>query len=243
MERKKRADQKAYHFIYKTTCKVTDRHYYGMHSTDDVDDGYLGSGLWLWRSIKKHGKENHVREIVEFLSDRKSLCEREKEIVTKEHVDNPMCMNLCVGGGASIGHSVSTRQKISKRKIGQKLSDEHKQKLSKALKGRKLSKELIMKISNSNRGKHHIKHTEETKRKMSESHKGLSSGMKGKKHTKEACQKIAKARKGIKLSETTKQRLSDAHKGQVPWNKGKKLSEETKRKMSEARKRYYEMLK
>lgn len=29
-----------------------------MHSTDNLDDGYVGSGKRLWNSIKKHGKEN-----------------------------------------------------------------------------------------------------------------------------------------------------------------------------------------
>lgn len=39
IERKKRADQKKFHFIYRTTCKVTSRYYYGMHSTDDMVGG------------------------------------------------------------------------------------------------------------------------------------------------------------------------------------------------------------
>ena len=73
-----------------------------------------------------------------------------------------------------------------------------------------------------NYGKKLGTHSEETKRKMSESHKG-------RKHSEETKAKISKSNKGKKLSEETKQKLSLSHKG-------KKLSEETKQKMSISRK-------
>jgi hypothetical protein len=38
-----RAYKKKYHFIYKTTCLITNKYYIGMHSTDDLEDGYVGS--------------------------------------------------------------------------------------------------------------------------------------------------------------------------------------------------------
>lgn len=87
-----------FHYIYKTTCVTTGRFYIGMHSTSNKEDGYIGSGKRLWNSIRKHGKENHVFEILEFLLDRVSLKEREKEIVNKEMLKDPMCMNLQLGG-------------------------------------------------------------------------------------------------------------------------------------------------
>lgn len=60
----------------------------------------------------------------------------------------------------------------------------------------------------------------ETKQKMSESHKGSKNSFYGKTH-----------------SEITKQKISEAKTGQVgPWA-GKKRSEETKQKISEAHKR------
>lgn len=95
---------KKYHFIYKTTCLTTGRFYIGMHSTDDKDDLYLGSGKLLLRSIKKYGREKHVREIIEELPDRESLRLREAEIVTLELVKNRRCMNAVVGGtGGTMG--------------------------------------------------------------------------------------------------------------------------------------------
>jgi hypothetical protein len=96
--------QHTYHYIYKTTCKVTGKYYVGMHSTSNLDDSYIGSGKRLWYSILKHGRENHDREILEFLPDRSSLKEREKELVNESLLQDPMCMNLKIGGeGGNIG--------------------------------------------------------------------------------------------------------------------------------------------
>lgn len=76
--------QKKYHYIYKTTCTVTGKFYVGMHSTDNLEDGYLGSGKILGYSRHKYGDENHKKEILEYLNDRKSLALREKEIINEE---------------------------------------------------------------------------------------------------------------------------------------------------------------
>lgn len=73
-----------------------------MHSTDNLEDGYLGSGVHLTRSVKKHGKEQHVREILEFLPSRELLKKREEDLVTEDLVKNDiLCMNLIKGGGGN----------------------------------------------------------------------------------------------------------------------------------------------
>jgi len=91
--------KKKFHFIYKTTCNTNDKFYYGMHSTNNLNDGYLGSGTRLWHSIKAHGRENHSIEILEYLDNRDSLKAREKELVNEDMLNDPMCMNLALGGG------------------------------------------------------------------------------------------------------------------------------------------------
>jgi hypothetical protein len=93
-----RADKRKYHFIYKTTNQITGKFYIGMHSTDNLEDGYVGSGKRLWYSINKYGKENHRFEILEFVNDRKSLANREAEIVNEEFLLTPLCLNLKIGG-------------------------------------------------------------------------------------------------------------------------------------------------
>jgi len=90
--------QKKYHYIYKTTCSVTGKFYVGMHSTDNLEDGYLGSGKILGYSRLKHGDENHVKEILEFCSSRDELKQREKDIVNEELLNHPLNINLKYGG-------------------------------------------------------------------------------------------------------------------------------------------------
>jgi len=90
--------EKKFHFIYKTTNLLSGKYYIGMHSTDNLEDGYLGSGKRLRYSINKYGVENHEREILEFVESRDELKKREKEIVNLNEIAKEECMNLIVGG-------------------------------------------------------------------------------------------------------------------------------------------------
>lgn len=90
--------QKTYNYIYKITNIINGQYYVGMHSTDDLEDGYFGSGKRLRRSIKKYGKENFKIEILEFLENRKELVKREKDIVNEDFIKHPLCMNIQIGG-------------------------------------------------------------------------------------------------------------------------------------------------
>jgi hypothetical protein len=96
--------RKKHHVIYRTTCQVTGKYYVGMHSTDELNDGYIGSGKHLWQSIKKHGLDQHRYEITEHLESRELLRAREAELVTKELVNDSMCMNIALGGGGGWEH-------------------------------------------------------------------------------------------------------------------------------------------
>ena len=64
--------EKKFHFIYKITNLINNRYYYGMHSTNNLEDGYFGSGKLIRLSIKKYGQNNHRFEILEFLPNRES---------------------------------------------------------------------------------------------------------------------------------------------------------------------------
>lgn len=90
--------EKKHHFIYKTTNIVNESFYIGMHSTDNLDDGYVGSGKRLWYSINKYGKENFKVEILEFFPDRLTLRNREREIVNSDLILDKLCLNIVLGG-------------------------------------------------------------------------------------------------------------------------------------------------
>ena len=90
--------EKKYHYIYKTTNLKNGKFYIGMHSTNDLNDGYLGSGLRLRRSIRRNGIENFKIEHLEFFHNRIDLANRETELVNGDLLKDPMCMNLMKGG-------------------------------------------------------------------------------------------------------------------------------------------------
>ena len=87
-------------------------------------------------------------------------------------------------------------------------------------------------------GKHH---SDESKKKMSESHKGQIPPNKGKPMSEETKKKISESlkgkpspNKGKHLSEEHKKKLSEAESGEKHHMFGKHLSEETKKKISES---------
>ena len=47
-----------YSFIYKTTNLINGKIYIGQHTTDNINDRYLGSGVYFLRAVKKYGKKN-----------------------------------------------------------------------------------------------------------------------------------------------------------------------------------------
>ena len=112
-----RAQRRKFHFIYKITNKLNGKFYIGMHSTDNLDDGYFGSGKYLWNSINKHGKENHEMEILEHYLSREDLTAREKELINNELLSHEMCMNLKFGGDGGWDHVHKSRVNLESQKM------------------------------------------------------------------------------------------------------------------------------
>jgi hypothetical protein len=109
--------EKKYHYIYKTTNLKNGKFYLGMHSTHNLNDGYLGSGLRLRRSIRRNGPENFKLEYLEFFDTREDLINREKELVNEDILKDPMCLNIRLGGtgGWSIEQQMENAKKSNER--------------------------------------------------------------------------------------------------------------------------------
>ena len=183
------------HYCYRTTNKLTGEFYIGKRTTRQFDnwydDPYLGSGTRLNRAIKKHGKDNFHKVILCYAETREENAANEVLFIGDQWKLSE-CYNLKAGGegGAVPGHSVSTetRQKLSKKKMGQnnpnyggksmsektkrKLSDfnrgktlteEHKRKIGEACKGRPKSEEHRRKLSESLKGKKRVEKLEDLK--------------------------------------------------------------------------------
>jgi hypothetical protein len=175
--KKKQASRRKYHYIYKTTCLITNRYYIGMHSTDNLEDGYQGSGKRLWRSINKYGRVNHQTEILEFLPNREQLKQRESKIVNEELISDELCMNLQLGGGGGFINSNHYDKFTEARKLGYKKGlakqawlkendEEWYGNYKKALSKNALKHELHLKYDWTGKS-----HSKDTKQKMSESAK------------------------------------------------------------------------
>ena len=201
---------------------INGTYYIGCHTTRNMNNKYLGSGVYLKRSIAKYGIENFKKEILFFCKDREEKFDSEKQLVNEVLVQDPLCMNLAPGGkgGCFPGERASfsgnkhkpetievmkekakhrppptleTREKIKKNHAD--VSGEKNPMYGKisAMAGRKRPE-----VAERNRLKKGIKRgpdSEETRRKKSEAHKGKPSPMLDKKHSIETIEIIREAAK------------------------------------------------
>lgn len=172
--------QHKFHFIYKTVCLISNKYYIGMHSTKKLNDGYLGSGKVLMRSVNKYGRDNHKLEILEFIDTRIQLKNRERELVNEKLLQDPMNMNLQIGGGGGFVNEIHQLKCSTSggRSFSKRLSEDPK------------FKEYFSKAasdSNKEKNRGFIKspydwsgksHSTESKKKMSESQIGKHNGCK-----------------------------------------------------------------
>lgn len=91
-----------FYIVYKTTHLETGKHYYGMHATAKVDDGYLGSGTWIKRAVKKYGVEAFKREIIQFCSSYEEMQNVERAVIA-QHLNEELCLNIAFGGKGGWG--------------------------------------------------------------------------------------------------------------------------------------------
>lgn len=102
-----------YYILYETTNLINGKNYRGIHKTSKLEDGYLGSGSALEKSIKKYGKENFKREILEFCDSYEELLEKESLYVDEEWVKDKSNYNLKTGGQSTGILSQESKSKIS----------------------------------------------------------------------------------------------------------------------------------
>ena len=176
--------EKKYHFIYKTTDKRNGNFYIGMHSTNNLNDGYIGSGTRLKHLIYKHGKEIFNFEILEFLPNRTLLKIREMEIITSDLLIESKCMNLKPGGYGGFNnkeHQLKCSQAAGKKHSYRMKNDEEyrkniSEKLSKSNKRRYENGDLKLFLEQGKNGFKGKKHSEESKNKISDNKKNKYTG-------------------------------------------------------------------
>ena len=209
-----------YYIIYQITNILNAKIYIGKHSTNNIEDSYLGSGKLIRAAILKYGKPNFVKTILFTFDNEHDMNIKEKELITEDFVRRDDTDNLGVGGegGAHFKgrkHSPETIEKISKSNMKRFYSEKTRNKISTSL------KKIGEHISESKRGeKNHnfglkwITNIDTNISKMIPCEQDIPDG-------------YVKGRKMVYNIE----KWSAAHKG-------KKRTNETKKKISDARKRY-----
>lgn len=192
------------YYIYRTTNLISGKTYIGQHKYTKLNDNYIGSGVLILKAIKKYGKENFKKEILEKDIPNVELAnDFEQMYILFERAKGKAEYNIADGGHGNKGyhHTPEARQKISE-----------------SGKGKKRSEEAIA---------HYVEaannRTQEHWDKINKGKKGRKISEVGRQHMTEA--QLLLIQKGHKPTNPFK-------KGHIPWNKGLYHSEETKNRMS-----------
>lgn len=217
--------KQVYHYVYRITNTIKNKHYYGVRSCKIPPK--LDLGIRYFSSSKdrefikdqKSNPNNYKYKIVAITDTRIDAVKLEVKLHNKFNVG----MNSHFYNKAKQTSTGFDTTGVVPHNKGKPHSLEAKQKMSEAQKGRRHSEATKEKLSIAGKGRIH---TEESKEKISAAKKG-NTWNKGKSHSKETKEKIAAALKGRQVSEETRQKMSIALKGKVP-------SEETRKKLSAA---------
>ena len=106
-----------FYYIYKITNTINGKIYVGVHASNNLEDRYLGSGTKLKKAIKKYGRDNFTKEILQVFETYDEALNEERRIVTLEFVKDPKTYNLEIGG---LGGKVWTKELREKMSITKK---------------------------------------------------------------------------------------------------------------------------
>jgi len=200
-------------YIYKVTCIINGHFYVGKSKfKPEENPEYFGSGNRHYKNaLKKYGKHNFKKEILEICSSIEELNTKEKYWIAEYR---KTCMHLMynIAEGGDGGDTLTNHPDLENIK-------------------KKIKKNIAGKVSGHNNGFFGKHHSDETKEKISQKIKGKPSHRKGKTgiFSEETRKKFSMIHIGFKHSEESKKKISESRMGF-------KHSEESKKKMSEKRK-------
>jgi hypothetical protein len=93
-----------FYYLYEIKNNLNNKIYIGVHKTDNIDDGYMGSGKLVSSAIEKYGIENFTKTVIETFDNEIDMYQREKEIVNKNFLSRKDVYNLATGGSGGFDY-------------------------------------------------------------------------------------------------------------------------------------------
>jgi hypothetical protein len=91
-------EEQLFYIIYETRNIKNNMIYIGQHTTKNLNDSYLGSGLRLKRAIKYYGCANFEKTILFIFTTQQEMIDKEIELVDDNFIARKDTYNLIAGG-------------------------------------------------------------------------------------------------------------------------------------------------
>lgn len=184
-----------YYTIYKITNILNGKIYVGSHKTNELDDNYMGSGVYLKKAQNKYGIENFKKEILFVFGTAEEMYAKEADIVNEDFLATENAYNIKLGGFGGWDHVNSNWSKYHSTESMKAMSAAGAAGRAKALSVLRADPEWSKNFANK---------AAESQRKYVAS-EGYVNSFKDKKHTDDAKRRIAAAAKENQSGEKNSQ--------------------------------------